>query len=50
MAYEETETLFQEKDEEIHKLNKAVTELQLSNRLLTSDLASERSKLEARIT
>ena len=44
MAYEQTDTLFQEKDEEIQKLNKTLAELQLSNRLLHSDLTAERIK------
>ena len=49
MAYEETDTLFQEKDEEIHKLAKALADLQVSNRLLSSELSAERNKLESRI-
>ena len=38
--------MFMEKDEEINKLHKTVTELQLENRLLTADVASLKSKQE----
>lgn len=44
LAYEETETLFQEKDEEISRLHKQMGELQLSNRLLSSELSTQKGK------
>lgn len=49
LAYEETDTLFQEKDEEINKLHKKMGELQLNNRLLSTELATQKGKLELKV-
>ena len=49
LAYEETDTLFQEKDEEINKLHKQMGELQLNNRLLSTELATQKGKLELKV-
>lgn len=40
IAYEETDALFQEKDEEIFKLQGQLGELQIANRLLSTQLKS----------
>jgi hypothetical protein len=45
LAYEETDSLFQEKDEEIFKLQRQLGELQVAHRLLASDLKTDREKL-----
>jgi hypothetical protein len=46
LAYEETDTLFQEKDEEINRLHKQVAELQLSNRLLSTEVTTQKGRWE----
>lgn len=49
LAYEETDSLFQEKDEEIFRLQRQLGELQVANRLLSTELKSEKEKLETRV-